>query len=92
MLGKDISIDEWVADVETLRIAWFSQPDLEFLSDEAFYCLWNVQDFGGVAAIVGISSIEEADEPANRAVIVKGNRAVIFGALCVMCLSETEAF
>ena len=63
-----------------------------FLSDEAFYCLNNVQDFGGVAALVGVSSVEEASKPANRALILKGNLAVMFGALCVMCLSETEAF
>jgi hypothetical protein len=63
-----------------------------FLSDEAFYCLSNVQDFGGVAALVGVDSFKEGNKPANRALILKGNLAVMLGTLCVMCLSETEAF
>jgi hypothetical protein len=92
VLGEDISLDEWAADVEALRPAWFAQPDMGFLSDEAFYCLSNVQDFGGVAALVGVDSFKEGNKPANRALILKGNLAVMLGTLCVMCLSETEAF
>ena len=91
-LGDDISFEDWVADVEALRVPWFDRPDMNFLSDEAFYCLFNVQDFGGVTTYVGRNSLEEAEDPLNRAVIHRGNLAVMFGALGVMCLSETEAF
>ena len=86
------SEEEWEEIVERQWEEWTSYVDstryMSDLSDEAFYCLFTLQNFGGVETYLGIDSDVEEKLFELETLLDVAKYALLYGVVCLVALRD----
>ena len=82
------SAEEWKEIVESEWADWKSFPDMRYLSDEAFYCLFTLQNFREVTTFLDVDSIKEEKSSELESVLDTAKYALLYGVVCLVALRD----